>query len=172
MSKFKLTSPTKTTLKHTSAFLSTNSRTTSVSQVLLSPIASGNERKVTLGPNCPIGNGPVLVSIEAEVEYIIQMLSKFQKEKLHSFEVKTEAVEDFNNLKDEFMKDTSKLREPPIFIPLLTISSLVRKMPLMVQSGISTRKNPCPLAWKHSSLRGSNQDSSIRRLGVQECSWN
>lgn len=25
----------------------------------------------TLGPNCPIGNGPVLISIEAEIEYFI-----------------------------------------------------------------------------------------------------
>jgi hypothetical protein len=36
------------------------------------------------------------------------MLSKFQKENLRSFEVKTEAVEDFNNWKDEFMADTSE----------------------------------------------------------------
>jgi len=60
----------------------------------------------TLGPNCPIGNGPVLISIEAEVDYIIQMLSKFQKENIASFEVKSDAVEEFNNWKDEFMKDT------------------------------------------------------------------
>jgi len=35
---------------------------------------------MTLGPNCPIGNGPVLIAIEAEVDYIIKTLSKFQKE--------------------------------------------------------------------------------------------
>lgn len=67
---------------------------------------------VTLGPNCPIGNGPVLISIESEVEYIIQMLSKFQKENLKSFEVKTDAVLDFNEWKDDFMKDTSKPKHP------------------------------------------------------------
>jgi cyclohexanone monooxygenase len=50
----------------------------------------------------------VLISIESEVEYIIQMLSKFQKENLKSFEVKTDAVLDFNEWKDDFMKDTSK----------------------------------------------------------------
>jgi hypothetical protein len=66
---------------------------------------------VTLGPNCPIGNGPVLISIESEVEYIIRMLSKFQKENLKSFEVKTDAVLDFNEWKDHFMKDTSKPKD-------------------------------------------------------------
>ncbi|KAJ5949897.1 flavin-binding monooxygenase [Penicillium verhagenii] len=60
----------------------------------------------TLGPNCPIGNGPVLISIESEVEYIIKMLSKFQKENLKSFTVNTDAVKDFNTWKDDFMKDT------------------------------------------------------------------
>ncbi|KAI9743699.1 MAG: hypothetical protein M1818_003015 [Claussenomyces sp. TS43310] len=58
------------------------------------------------GPNCPIGNGPVLISIEAEVEYIIQMLSRFQKENIRSFDIKSEAVEDFNAWKDNYMKDT------------------------------------------------------------------
>jgi cyclohexanone monooxygenase len=37
---------------------------------------------MTLGPNCPIGNGPVLSSIEAEVEYIIGFMTKFQKENI------------------------------------------------------------------------------------------
>lgn len=63
----------------------------------------------TLGPNCPIGNGPVLISIEAEVEYIIKMLSKFQKENLSSFEVKSDAVHEFNQWKDSWMQDSSKL---------------------------------------------------------------
>ncbi|KAJ2893748.1 hypothetical protein MKZ38_008285 [Zalerion maritima] len=60
----------------------------------------------TLGPNCPIGNGPVLIAIEAEVDYIISMLSKFQKENIRSFDVKTEAVRDFNDWKDSFMEET------------------------------------------------------------------
>ncbi|TLD31411.1 hypothetical protein PspLS_01743 [Pyricularia sp. CBS 133598] len=58
----------------------------------------------TLGPNCPIGNGPVLASIEAEVDYMIKMLSKVQKENLKSFEVNSDAVRDFNEWKDEWMK--------------------------------------------------------------------
>lgn len=60
----------------------------------------------TLGPNCPIGNGPVLCAIEAEVEYIINMLSKFQKENIRSFDIKADAVDAFNDWKDGFMKDT------------------------------------------------------------------
>jgi hypothetical protein len=98
---------------------------------------AANESSVTLGPNCPIGNGPVLISIEAEVEYIIQMLSKFQKENFDSFEVKTESVQEFNDWKDEFMKDTSKMRVPKTccHITNLYVSSLDRGMPFMVQGG-------------------------------------
>ncbi|OCK83368.1 FAD/NAD(P)-binding domain-containing protein [Lepidopterella palustris CBS 459.81] len=59
-----------------------------------------------LGPNCPIGNGPVLISIEAEVEYVIKMLSKFQKENIRSFDVKPEPVAEFNEWKDKFMEGT------------------------------------------------------------------
>jgi cyclohexanone monooxygenase len=51
----------------------------------------------------------VLISIESEVEYIIKILSKFQKENLKSFVVRTDAVNDFNEWKDDFMKGTSKL---------------------------------------------------------------
>lgn len=61
---------------------------------------------MTLGPNCPIGNGPVLIAIEAEVDYMISMLSKFQRENLRSFVVKPEPVEEFNQWKDEFMAKT------------------------------------------------------------------
>ncbi|KAA8618817.1 Phenylacetone monooxygenase [Pyrenophora tritici-repentis] len=60
----------------------------------------------TLGPNCPIGNGPVLISIEAEVEYMIKILSKFQKENISAFEVRSDAVEDFNQWTATWMKDT------------------------------------------------------------------
>jgi cyclohexanone monooxygenase len=37
---------------------------------------------MTLGPNCPIGNGPTIPNIEAEVEYICNFLAKFQKENI------------------------------------------------------------------------------------------
>lgn len=60
----------------------------------------------TLGPNCPIGNGPVLIAIEAEVEYIIQMLAKFQKENIRSFDIKQGPVDAFNEWKDHYMQHT------------------------------------------------------------------
>lgn len=61
---------------------------------------------MTLGPNTPVGNGPVLIAIEHQVSYIIQMLSKFQKENVRSFEASPEATESFNCWTDEFMKHT------------------------------------------------------------------
>lgn len=61
---------------------------------------------MTLGPNCPIGNGPVLIAIEAEVEYIVKMLAKFQKQNIRSFDVDDGAVEAFNQWKDEYMQHT------------------------------------------------------------------
>ncbi|PGG95902.1 hypothetical protein AJ79_09812 [Helicocarpus griseus UAMH5409] len=59
-----------------------------------------------LGPNCPVGNGPVLIAIEHQVSYIIQMLSKFQKENIRSFDVKADATESFNLWKDGYMEHT------------------------------------------------------------------
>ena len=35
---------------------------------------------MTLGPNFPVGNQPVLIAVESEIDYIIKALSKFQKE--------------------------------------------------------------------------------------------
>lgn len=61
---------------------------------------------MTLGPSSPVGNGPVLIAIEHQVSYIIQMLSKFQKENVRSFEVSPAATESFNRWKNEFMEHT------------------------------------------------------------------
>lgn len=61
---------------------------------------------MTLGPNSPVGNGPVLIAIEAQVQYIIDMMSKLQKENLRSFDVKHEPVEELNAWKDKFMENT------------------------------------------------------------------
>ncbi|KAM3078294.1 hypothetical protein ACMFMF_004697 [Clarireedia jacksonii] len=61
---------------------------------------------MTLGPNCPVGNGPVLIAIEHQVDYMMQMLSKFQKENIRSFSVRQEPTKAFNSWKDEFMQYT------------------------------------------------------------------
>ena len=54
-----------------------------------------------LGPNCPVGNGPILIAVEHQASYITQMLSKFQKENVRSFAVSSKATEDFNAWKDK-----------------------------------------------------------------------
>ncbi|KAF8902331.1 hypothetical protein CPB84DRAFT_1775851 [Gymnopilus junonius] len=59
-----------------------------------------------IGPNSPIGNGPVLISIEAQADYILKMMDRWQTENIHSFSPKKEAVEDFIEWKDKFMKGT------------------------------------------------------------------
>jgi hypothetical protein len=59
-----------------------------------------------LGPNCPIGNGPIIFSIEIQADYIAQFLNRWQKEDIASFDPKVEAVDDFMQQKDAFMPST------------------------------------------------------------------
>lgn len=59
-----------------------------------------------LGPNCPIGNGPIIFSIELQGEYIANFLDRWQKEGISSFDPKKEAVDDFIEQKDAFMEST------------------------------------------------------------------
>ena len=59
-----------------------------------------------LGPSCPIGNGPVLVAVESQAQYICKFINKWQREQIRSFEVRSEAVEEFVAHKDKLMKGT------------------------------------------------------------------
>ncbi|PFH50241.1 hypothetical protein AMATHDRAFT_61440 [Amanita thiersii Skay4041] len=59
-----------------------------------------------IGPNSPIGNGPVLIGMEAQADYMLKLISRWQTENIHSFTPKVEAVDDFIAHKDEFMKGT------------------------------------------------------------------
>ncbi|TLD33784.1 hypothetical protein PspLS_00696 [Pyricularia sp. CBS 133598] len=61
---------------------------------------------MTLGPNSPLGNGPVLINIEAQADYMVKLMGKFQKENLRSFRMRSDAVREFNEWKDEYMKET------------------------------------------------------------------
>lgn len=61
---------------------------------------------VFLGPNCPIGNGPVLSAIEYQADWMLQCVDRYQTSNIHSFAPKMEAVDDFLKHKDEFMKGT------------------------------------------------------------------
>jgi hypothetical protein len=61
---------------------------------------------IFLGPNCPIGNGPVLSAIEAQADYMCKLIDRFQTHNISTFAPKTEAIDDFIAFKDEFMKKT------------------------------------------------------------------
>lgn len=59
-----------------------------------------------LGPNCPIGNGPVLSAIEAQADWMLRMVDKWQTTNVARFAPKAEAVRDFVEYKDWFMGKT------------------------------------------------------------------
>ncbi|KAF2404127.1 FAD/NAD(P)-binding domain-containing protein [Trichodelitschia bisporula] len=61
---------------------------------------------IFLGPNCPIGNGPVISAIEAQADYFCKMLDRYQTNNIKSFSPKPEAVADFIAHKDWFMQRT------------------------------------------------------------------
>ncbi|PFH50242.1 hypothetical protein AMATHDRAFT_4151 [Amanita thiersii Skay4041] len=61
---------------------------------------------IFLGPNSPVANGPVLIAVEAQADYMLKMINRWQTENIHSFSPKMEAVDDFLAHKDEFMKKT------------------------------------------------------------------
>ncbi|RDW65645.1 flavin-containing monooxygenase [Aspergillus mulundensis] len=59
-----------------------------------------------LGPNSPVGNGPVLSAIEAQADYMMKLIDRYQTTNIHSFAPKHEAVTDFIQFKDAFMRRT------------------------------------------------------------------
>jgi hypothetical protein len=61
---------------------------------------------IFLGPNCPIGNGPVLSAVEAQADWICKMIDRYQISNLSQFAPKEEAIRDFIEYKDWFMKGT------------------------------------------------------------------
>ncbi|KAF5373273.1 hypothetical protein D9615_007390 [Tricholomella constricta] len=61
---------------------------------------------VVIGPNSPIGNGPVLCFIETQIDYMLKFANRWQTENIRSFSPKREAVDEFVAHKDEFMKGT------------------------------------------------------------------
>ena len=61
---------------------------------------------IFLGPNCPIGNGPVLSAIELQADYMCKLIDHWQTHNIKNFSPKPQAVEDFIAHKNEFMKRT------------------------------------------------------------------
>ncbi|QMW37023.1 hypothetical protein G4B11_000259 [Aspergillus flavus] len=54
----------------------------------------------------PLANSPLIICIEAQEHYIAKFLNRWQKEDIRTFEPKLEAVDDFMEQKDLFMKST------------------------------------------------------------------
>lgn len=72
-----------------------------------------------LGPNSPVGNGPVLSAIgtflssiscltrtEAQADYMMKLVDRYQTTNINSFTPKAEAVRDFIEFKDQLMRRT------------------------------------------------------------------
>ncbi|KAL3430356.1 hypothetical protein BDV09DRAFT_199749 [Aspergillus tetrazonus] len=59
-----------------------------------------------LGPNSPVGNGPVLIAIEAQADYMMKLIDRYQTTNIRSFAPTADAVNDFIEFKDHFMRKT------------------------------------------------------------------
>ncbi|KAK3493419.1 hypothetical protein B0T13DRAFT_51499 [Neurospora crassa] len=59
-----------------------------------------------LGPNSPIGTGPLLIGVEAQADYIVKMIDHWQTHNIRSFAPDAAAVRDFVAYKDQFMGKT------------------------------------------------------------------
>ncbi|KAH0837434.1 putative sterigmatocystin biosynthesis monooxygenase stcW [Fonsecaea pedrosoi] len=59
-----------------------------------------------LGPNCPIGNGPVLCAVEAQGDYICKFIYRMQTEDIRTVTPKMAAADEFMRFKDTFFQTT------------------------------------------------------------------
>ncbi|CAD6582661.1 MAG: hypothetical protein ASARMPREDX12_000998 [Alectoria sarmentosa] len=59
-----------------------------------------------LGPHSPIGNGPLLRALEAQIDHILMLLDRWQTENIYFMSPKADAVEDFMAHTAEFMSQT------------------------------------------------------------------
>ncbi|KAJ5970738.1 uncharacterized protein N7479_000656 [Penicillium vulpinum] len=57
-----------------------------------------------LGPNSPIANGTLIPVIEKQCDYMLSFISKYQKERLHSFSVKRSVVNQLNQYYQRFLQ--------------------------------------------------------------------
>ncbi|CAK7228646.1 hypothetical protein SEUCBS140593_006984 [Sporothrix eucalyptigena] len=58
-----------------------------------------------LGPNCPIGAGPLVGAIEAQADYMLHWCDRWQTDRMHSFTPRRDAIADFAARTDVFMRD-------------------------------------------------------------------
>ena len=61
---------------------------------------------VTSGPNFPCANGALIPALEMTIDYAYAVAYKIQSEGIKSLYPLAECVKDFQEHKDEFMKDT------------------------------------------------------------------
>ncbi|KAF8583198.1 FAD/NAD(P)-binding domain-containing protein [Ramaria rubella] len=59
-----------------------------------------------LGPNSGVGSGSLLVLLERQIEYIIAVIAKLQRERIKSIEVKKEAVDAFEDYMQNYFPTT------------------------------------------------------------------
>src|SRR5579859_1410957 len=60
---------------------------------------------VTSGPNAPVANGPVIPALERALDYIFTVCSKIQREDIAFLDPKPDAVKEFVEHKNAYMKD-------------------------------------------------------------------
>ncbi|KAH7070775.1 hypothetical protein BKA63DRAFT_579477 [Paraphoma chrysanthemicola] len=59
-----------------------------------------------IGPNFPVANGSLLYAVEAVLRYAFEAVRKIQRQNIKSLHPTPEAVEDFQQYKDSFVRDT------------------------------------------------------------------
>jgi cation diffusion facilitator CzcD-associated flavoprotein CzcO len=57
-----------------------------------------------MGPNSPVGNGPFLIAVEAQADYMLKMMNRWQTENIKSFSPKDAAVDDFVEFTQKWME--------------------------------------------------------------------
>lgn len=66
-----------------------------------------NRKIVTTGPNAPISNGSLIGAIERQLDYALNFVQKIQSQDLRSVVVTKDAAKEFDEWKNEFMKNMS-----------------------------------------------------------------
>lgn len=61
---------------------------------------------VFLGPNCPVGNGPLLPVIETQADYMLKWIDRYQTENIRSFAPKASVVNEFVSHVNKYMPRT------------------------------------------------------------------
>ncbi|KAF9448221.1 FAD/NAD(P)-binding domain-containing protein [Macrolepiota fuliginosa MF-IS2] len=56
------------------------------------------------GPNSPLGTGPFLIVLEAQADYALKFINRYQTENIHSISPKLEAAQELMQYKDTQMK--------------------------------------------------------------------